>query len=111
MPSKQFTDNFDWILLGAVLLLCAVGVVNLYSATRLSRPDLYLTQMMWLGLGIGNSLLTQPLSVSIYLHYRQQSGTSQEVDPVFLKKMPATFTPTWDPESGGLTTAPGRTRD
>ena len=48
----HLTDNFDWVLLATVLILCAVGVVNLYSATRLSSPDLYLTQLMWLGVGV-----------------------------------------------------------
>ena len=40
MPKESHIENFDWYLLVAVLLLCAFGVANLYSATRLSRPDL-----------------------------------------------------------------------
>jgi len=64
--TDHFTDNFDWVLLGAVLLLCGIGVVNLYSATRLSSPGLYLTQLLWLGVGCTAAAVAALFDYRIY---------------------------------------------
>lgn len=53
LPSRA-RDNIDWPLLIVVALIAVIGVVNLYSATSVSRAgiaDLYVTQIYWLVAG------------------------------------------------------------
>ncbi|MGZ5971465.1 MAG: rod shape-determining protein RodA, partial [Polyangiales bacterium] len=58
--SARARDNIDWPLLVAVMLIALVGVVNLYSATSVSKKaltELYMTQVYYLvGGGIAASL-------------------------------------------------------
>ncbi len=47
--------DFDWILLGLVLLICAVGVSEIYSATlatKLAARHLHISQLYWIGAGL-----------------------------------------------------------
>ena len=32
MFDRRLVQNFDWVLLGLVVIICATGIVNLYSA-------------------------------------------------------------------------------
>jgi rod shape determining protein RodA len=52
---RRFIQNFDWFLFFLVILLIAMGTVNLYSATHLAGEGhdtpLYLKQVYWTGLG------------------------------------------------------------
>jgi len=59
-------ENIDWYLLAAVAGLCVLGVVNLYSATRFSKPDLYVTQAAWIGLGVVVAVITAAFDYRIY---------------------------------------------
>ena len=43
---------FDWPLLMAVLAIVGIGLVNLYSATRVAPKGLFSTQLMFYGFGI-----------------------------------------------------------
>jgi rod shape determining protein RodA len=50
---RRFVQNFDWMLLGLILVLVAVGIVNLHSAT-LEGEGLSATvhrQLTWLAVG------------------------------------------------------------
>ncbi len=53
---RRFFQNFDWITLAVTLLICSIGIMTIYSATRpLSNEPhsaFYLKQMIWLTLGI-----------------------------------------------------------
>ncbi len=49
MFERRLYMHVDWLLLGAVYVLCAIGVVMIYSASGGSR--LYLTQLAAIGLG------------------------------------------------------------
>lgn len=52
--SARARDNIDWPLLVAVMLIALVGVVNLYSATSVSKKaltELYMTQVYYLVAG------------------------------------------------------------
>lgn len=60
MIDRRLITNFDWMLLGLVLLICAVGVVNIYSASSsyvLSGTPYYLKQMSWVLVGLAIMLL------------------------------------------------------
>lgn len=60
MIDRRLITNFDWMLLGLVLLICAVGVVNIYSASSsyvLSGTPYYLKQMSWIMVGLAIMLL------------------------------------------------------
>jgi len=59
MSDRLSWRNFDWWLLGAVLVLCAIGVGMIYSATfsTVDLTDLWLRQSIFAGLGIVMLLL------------------------------------------------------
>ena len=44
--------GFDWPLLIIVLLLCALGAVNLYSACVGDQPSLFTNQLIYMGIGL-----------------------------------------------------------
>lgn len=54
MFDRRLVVNFDWVLLLTVLLLAAIGIVNLYSATASwqAATPIYMKQLMWLGGGV-----------------------------------------------------------
>ncbi len=56
MFDRRLVQNFDYALLGLVLLLAGIGIVNLYSAgynrTPESATPVYIKQMYWLGVGL-----------------------------------------------------------
>ena len=71
MIDRRLITNFDWMLLGLLILLAAMGVVNIYSAagsfSNLGTP-VYLKQIYWFGLG-----LAAMLAVAILGHHRLAS--------------------------------------
>lgn len=44
--------RFDWLLLGAVLLLMGVGLVTLYSLSATSAYPFFFRQLVWVGVGL-----------------------------------------------------------
>ena len=44
--------RFDWTLAVAVIAISVLGMVNLYSATWTSRPQLYSQQLSWMAIGL-----------------------------------------------------------
>jgi rod shape determining protein RodA len=54
MVDRRLLFNMDWVMLGAVLLLCCIGVAMIHSATYTGRnANLYLKQLYWVGIGVG----------------------------------------------------------
>jgi rod shape determining protein RodA len=55
MLERRLYVHVDWVLLGAVYLLCTIGVILIYAATndptRASASRLYMTQLYAIGLG------------------------------------------------------------
>jgi rod shape determining protein RodA len=53
---RQLFVNFDWTLLLVVLIICAVGVLNIYSAgfslTSVKTSPLYIKQIQWIIIGL-----------------------------------------------------------
>jgi rod shape determining protein RodA len=68
MFERRLYAHVDWPLLGAVYLLCAIGVVMIYSASGGAR--LYLTQLAAIALG------TLALLVAIGIDYRSLADRS-----------------------------------
>ena len=68
MFERRLYMHIDWLLLGAVYVLCAVGVVMIYSAGGGSR--LYLTQLAAIALG------TIALLVCLGIDYRSLADRS-----------------------------------
>jgi rod shape determining protein RodA len=54
MFDRRLVQNFDWVLLGLVVIICATGIVNLYSAgyNRGEGTPLYIKQLYWLAVGL-----------------------------------------------------------
>ena len=64
-------DNFDWALFLTAAALAVIGVINLYSATSVSRAalsDIYIQQVYWLVLG---GILAAVVTVIDYRHYER----------------------------------------
>src|SRR5208283_4187674 len=57
--------DFDWVLMGFVLVICALGVVQIHSATehtKFSESHLYLKQIYWVLAGVGAMFLVSLLN-------------------------------------------------
>ncbi|MBM4275163.1 MAG: rod shape-determining protein RodA [Deltaproteobacteria bacterium] len=56
MFDRRLVQHFDWLMLVFVLCICALGLLNLYSAgynrTPAAANPLYLKQLYWLGVGL-----------------------------------------------------------
>ncbi len=77
-------DNFDWALFLTACALAVIGVVNLYSATSVSRAalsDIYIQQVYWLVLG---GILGSAVAVIDYRHYERLGYLLYAVGIVFL---------------------------
>lgn len=65
-------DNFDWALFLTAAALAVIGVINLYSATSVSRSaalsEIYVQQVYWLVLG---GILAAVVTVIDYRHYER----------------------------------------
>ncbi len=64
-------DHFDWTLFLIISTLAVIGVVNLYSATSVTRAalsDLYIQQVYWF---VGGGILATVIAVIDYRHYER----------------------------------------
>jgi rod shape determining protein RodA len=53
LTSKRFWKDFDWFLLLVALLLCAIGLVEIYSSTmNMDADNYFLRQLTWVGIGV-----------------------------------------------------------
>jgi rod shape determining protein RodA len=67
----QARDHFDWALFLATALLAVIGVVNLYSATSVSKDalrEIYVQQVYWLVFG---GILATIVAAVDYRHYER----------------------------------------
>src|SRR5271154_4315540 len=67
----QARDHFDWALFLGTALLAVVGVVNLYSATSVSKDalrEIYVQQVYWLVFG---GILATMVAAIDYRHYER----------------------------------------
>ncbi len=66
--ANRLRDHFDWPLFGSVATIALIGVVNLYSASSMSRSSLYITQIYWLALG---AACASAVATIDYRHYER----------------------------------------
>ncbi|ACM21819.1 cell shape-determining N-acetylglucosaminyl-N-acetylmuramyl-(pentapeptide)-diphospho-undecaprenol flippase RodA [Geotalea daltonii FRC-32] len=55
MFDRRLFTNFDWTLLTLVLLICGIGVVNIFSATasyQMAGPPYFIKQLYWITAGV-----------------------------------------------------------
>jgi rod shape determining protein RodA len=67
---RRLFFHFDWLLLGATLIICAMGIAMIYSATHVTSPRLYVSQFYALGLGL------VALIVALSIDYRTLADKS-----------------------------------
>jgi rod shape determining protein RodA len=67
---RRLYYHIDWALVAAVLVLAAMGVLMIYSATQSSAPRLYMAQVYALGLGL------VALLVALSIDYRTLADRS-----------------------------------
>jgi rod shape determining protein RodA len=54
MPRYRSFRDFDWLMLAVTLAIAAIGVFQIYSATRgTAFEDVWWRQIIWIGLGLG----------------------------------------------------------
>lgn len=62
MFDRRLVQNFDWLLLALILVISAIGLVNLYSAGFNRTPEgstpIYVKQLYWFLVGLGVMFLT-----------------------------------------------------
>jgi rod shape determining protein RodA len=63
-------DNFNWSLFFVVLAIIFIGLINLYSATRLfTTREVFINQIYWLLFGAGVAVLVVSLDYRYYEQY------------------------------------------
>jgi rod shape determining protein RodA len=67
---RRLYYHIDWALVAAVLVLAAMGILMIYSATQSSAPRLYMAQVYALGLGL------VALLVALSIDYRTLADRS-----------------------------------
>ena len=87
MLDRRLFANFDWVLLSIVLMLCAVGIVAMYSAT-MGSPQLgrFLPrQVIWMGLGLALALTATMIDYRIWAQFGPSSwcGLSTDTGTVY----------------------------
>src|SRR5687768_10249707 len=51
--SKRFWQDFDWLLLGAAVLLSVISLAEIYSSTmNQSSENYFLRQFIWIAVGV-----------------------------------------------------------
>jgi rod shape determining protein RodA len=55
-PRERSYARFPWHVPFLALAICAVGVWNLASASKSSHIDIWITQAIWMGVGVGLAL-------------------------------------------------------
>lgn len=61
--------RLDWFLLAVVLLLSAVGLINLRSASMHSPFSFHISQMVWLSAGFGLALLIAFVNTRVFIQW------------------------------------------
>jgi len=60
--------DFDWVLLTLVLLICAIGVVQIYSATLNTKfVDFHIKQIYWIVAGVIVMFITSTINYQVLL--------------------------------------------
>ncbi len=82
MIDRRLFIHFDWVLLGMVLLISAIGILNLYSVTsngETMTTPLYLKQILWLAIGLTAMLVIAFVEYRYYIDLAYIAYTSAVV--------------------------------
>jgi len=60
------TMRFDWVLAGLFLGLAVIGLVNLYSATRVGGRELFDAQLWWFAAGLAVAAVTALIDTAVF---------------------------------------------
>jgi len=66
MIEKRYIAQTDWLLLGVSMLLAAIGIICIYSATRSFESAFYMRQFYWLLIGLTLLVPTVIIDYSIF---------------------------------------------
>ena len=69
---RRLFTNFDWVLLGLVLLISGIGILNLYSAGYnlcVTGEPLYTKQIYWVLLGLVSMVVTFSIDYRIIIRH------------------------------------------
>jgi rod shape determining protein RodA len=65
---RRLLLNFDWTLLALVMVICGIGLLNIYSAgfslTDLRQTPLYIKQIQWILVGVAG------MALAFFIDYR-----------------------------------------
>ncbi|MCI0454729.1 MAG: rod shape-determining protein RodA [Candidatus Dadabacteria bacterium] len=56
MFDRRLLRNFDWLFFFIVIVVCAVGLINLFSASYQTGLSVFKKQLLWFALGIAAAL-------------------------------------------------------
>ncbi|MEO6953159.1 MAG: hypothetical protein ABI321_15265 [Polyangia bacterium] len=77
----RLRSQFDWPLAATIFVLIAMGLVNLWSATRVAPKGLYTQQLAWLAAGV----------VACFLGERRRSAPFAPRPPGSLRRRRSAF--------------------
>ncbi len=63
---QRLREQFDWPLVVGCLFILAIGLVNLYSATRVAKGNLFSQQLAFLGLGVIAFIVVAAVDYRVY---------------------------------------------
>ncbi len=67
-PERRLLSNFNYPLLGVVLVLCTMGLWNLASASRTAHAEVWVNQAWWLTIGMSVAVLLCSFDYRHLLH-------------------------------------------
>ena len=72
MIDRRLLNNFDWAMVGVVIITSIIGVVLIYSATHNqinTYVHLYMKQSQWIGLALIAMLVTISIDYKVIAKY------------------------------------------
>jgi rod shape determining protein RodA len=66
---RKLRTQFDWPLFGAMIAIITIGLVNLWSATRVAPHGLYSQQLVWFAAGFAVFVATAAVDYRAYERY------------------------------------------
>jgi Bacterial cell division membrane protein len=71
MLDRRLVKNFNWSIFSLIMVICVVGLVNLYSASYQTGLSVFKKQLLWVVLGIFGMVLISFLDTKTIERYTQ----------------------------------------
>lgn len=68
LNSRMLRARFPFHLFFLVLCISLIGILNLSSAAKMTRPNLYLVQAAWIGIGVTAAFVTTFIQTRTFYH-------------------------------------------